>query len=238
MQPERIRFRRSSRGKRRITRIYATKQAARATAPCWLSAGSAATQLDLRIALPAGDRPPGRRNETEGIPDHYQLADRTKALEYLHCGWSFATGEGSLIKDTQTKGRQKPAQINSNSPSGYLPNTACTEVSFVTVTLQVKAVPLQAPDQFTNALPAGGVAVSVTTVPSVNFAEQLPPQEIARSLPLTSLVTVPLLLRPIESVNCFRKLTPTSTLPLTLTEQVNCVPVHAPLQPPKIEPLG
>jgi hypothetical protein len=38
------------------------------------------------------------------------------------------------------------------------------------VTLQVFAVPEHAPPQLTNVLPAGGVAVMVTTVPELNFA--------------------------------------------------------------------
>lgn len=68
--------------------------------------------------------------------------------------------------------------------------------------VQVVAVPAaaQAPDQLAKVLPAGGTAVSVTTVPSVNFAEQLPPQSMARSLPAGVPVTVPGLLRPMERV--------------------------------------
>lgn len=43
--------------------------------------------------------------------------------------------------------------------------TACTRVGCVTMTLQVGAVPKQAPTHFWNFTPAAGVAVSVTTVP-------------------------------------------------------------------------
>ena len=71
------------------------------------------------------------------------------------------------------------------------------------VTAQVGAVPEQAPPQLANVLPAGGVAVKVTTVPSMNFAEQFPPQSIARSLPEGVPVTVPELPRLIESVYWF-----------------------------------
>jgi len=100
-------------------------------------------------------------------------------------------------------------------------NTACTEVSFAMFTTHVGAVPEQAPDQLTNCLPAGGVAVSVTAVPSVNFAEQFPGQSMALSLPAGVPVTVPELLRPIERVNCDLKDAVAVICPLTVTEQVN-----------------
>ena len=47
----------------------------------------------------------------------------------------------------------------------YLLKTACTDVSLATLSAQIGAVPEHAPDQLTNVLPAGGVAVSVTIVP-------------------------------------------------------------------------
>ena len=46
----------------------------------------------------------------------------------------------------------------------YFENTAWTLAFAVTKTVQVGAVPVQAPDQLTNVLPAGGVAVRVTVV--------------------------------------------------------------------------
>lgn len=58
----------------------------------------------------------------------------------------------------------------------YLLKTAWTEVSFVIGNRQFGAAPEHAPLQFTNCLPAGGTAVSMTVVPCVNLAEQLPPQ--------------------------------------------------------------
>src|SRR5689334_12433890 len=124
--------------------------------------------------------------------------------------------------------RRRPPMRN------YLLNTACTEVSLLMVSEQTGDVPLQPPLQLTNVLPSGGMAVSVTTVPSVNFAEQAPPQLSARSFPFGVAVTVPGLLRPTESVCCSRKVAPTETRPLMLPLQVVCVPVQAPVHPVKM----
>jgi hypothetical protein len=69
------------------------------------------------------------------------------------------------------------------------------------VTLHVGKLPEHEPVQFTKLNPAAGVAVSVTVVPCVNFAEQLLPQLIC--VPFTPPgfpVTVPLPPRPIERV--------------------------------------
>lgn len=64
------------------------------------------------------------------------------------------------------------------------------------VTVQVGAVPLQAPLQPRKVLAGGGVATSVTVVPALNLAEQVPPQ----SMPAGVLVTVPELRVLTESV--------------------------------------
>ena len=78
---------------------------------------------------------------------------------------------------------------------------ACTFVSPEMATLQVAAVPEQAPLQPVKLSPTAGVAVSVTVVPCWNFAEQLLPQLIDdENSPLGEPVMVPLPLRPIESV--------------------------------------
>ncbi len=50
--------------------------------------------------------------------------------------------------------------------SNYLLKLALTERLAFTVTMQVGVVPVQAPDQLANVLPAGGVAVNVTAVPA------------------------------------------------------------------------
>ncbi len=74
-------------------------------------------------------------------------------------------------------------------PTPYLLKTAWTDVSRVMVTLHAGTVPAHAPLQLTKALPAGGVAVRVTTVPLLNCAEQAFPQCRARSMPFGVAVT-------------------------------------------------
>ena len=81
-------------------------------------------------------------------------------------------------------------------PDAYLLKLACTDVLVLTLTMQVGVVPEQLPPQPRKVLPAGGVAVKVTTLPDTNFAEQVLPQLI----PARSLVMVPGLLRPTDNV--------------------------------------
>jgi hypothetical protein len=64
------------------------------------------------------------------------------------------------------------------------------------VNVQVEPVPVHASVQLWNE-PAVGMAVNVTVVPTGNFAEQVPFGQLMAPL---SLVTVPLLLRPTDSV--------------------------------------
>jgi fatty acid desaturase len=106
-------------------------------------------------------------------------------------------GDEPCTAASQTTGA-KPIQLR---PRGlttfdYLLKFACTEVSLITFRLQIGAVPEQPPAQLAKVLPAGGVAVRVTMVPDTNFAEHALPQ----LMPGRSLVTVPGLLRPIDSV--------------------------------------
>src|SRR5215831_2930651 len=79
----------------------------------------------------------------------------------------------------------------------YLLKLACAVTLLLIVRVQVFAVPEQALLQPRNVFPSGGVAVRVTTVPALYFAEQVLPQ----LMPATSLVIVPGLLRPTCSVN-------------------------------------
>ena len=68
-------------------------------------------------------------------------------------------------------------------------------------TLQVGVELTQPLVQLTKVRPGAGVAVRVTAVPSMNLAEQLLPQSMARSVPAGVPVTVPEPLRPIDRVN-------------------------------------
>jgi hypothetical protein len=71
--------------------------------------------------------------------------------------------------------------------AGERVNVAVTVVSEPSVSWQVPVPEQPPPDQSVNVEPAAGVAVSVTTVPSLNDAEQLEPQ----SIPEGELVTDP-----------------------------------------------
>ena len=116
-------------------------------------------------------------------------------------------------------------------------NTACTDVSFEIVTRQLGAVPEHAPAQFTKLAPAGGVAVSTTVVPCANFAEHDPPPP--QLIPERSLVTVPLLLRPTESVKVGENVAVTAVWPWTVVVQLVLLPnpEQAPVQPVNTLPL-
>ena len=98
---------------------------------------------------------------------------------------------------------------------------ACTCVSLVIVTSHAGAIPEQDPVQLTKLRPGAGVAVSVTVVPCMNFAEQLPPQLICVDrTPAGSPVTVPLPPWPIDSVNIGVNVAVTFSASFTVTEQV------------------
>ena len=86
-------------------------------------------------------------------------------------------------------------------------------------------------------MPIGGVAVRVTAAPALYFAEYVLPQ----LMPARSLVTVPTLLRPIESVNWVVPPPPAGGLAvnsaltlipsLMVAAHVRPAPVHPPVQP-------
>lgn len=127
----------------------------------------------------------------------------------------------------------------------YLLKLAFTDKLALTVTVQVLTVPLHAPDQLANVLPAGGVAVSVTAVPVATVAEHVVPQ----LMPPTSLVTTPGLLvltlnwkpdvvppPPPPPAGSRLKVAPTVLEPFTVTKQA-AVPVQAPVQPTNTLPL-
>src|SRR5437763_35417 len=92
------------------------------------------------------------------------------------------------------------------------------------------SVPLQAPLQATKVLPAGGIAVSATTVPEGNFAEQAGP---GQPIPEGVLVTVPAFVSPTDRVWEETKRAVTVDAAFSVTVQVRALPPQAP--PPATE---
>jgi hypothetical protein len=113
-------------------------------------------------------------------------------------------------------------------------NEAVTEALFVKFNVQVP-VPLQAPNHPANVDPVFGVAVSVTEIPLLNSAVHIEPQLIPGGL----LVTIPLPSPERVTVSAGDGETAlneavTFALLVKLSVQVP-VPLHAPLQPAKLE---
>jgi hypothetical protein len=112
---------------------------------------------------------------------------------------------------------------------------AVTERAALIVTVQVP-VPVQAPLQPVNVEPVAGAAVKAITVPLENEAEHVAPQE----MPAGVLVTVPAPLPDLVTVRVkvfSAKVAVTERAALIVTVQV-LVPVQAPLQPVKVEPVA
>jgi hypothetical protein len=117
------------------------------------------------------------------------------------------------------------------------------------VRLQVAAVPVQAPLQPVNAEPEAALAVSFTTVPLVKFAEQLleaTPAAVGvlQAMPLgledtePEAVVLPRLAVTVSDRGGRLKDAVTLRAALIDTWQVVAVPVQAPLQPVKVEPVA
>ncbi len=125
-----------------------------------------------------------------------------------------------------------PETVTDNWKSGT--KVAVTLVAEFTVTLHVP-VPVQAPPQPVNAIPASGAAVRITGVPAVNENEHVAPQLIPAGL----LVTVPVPVPNFETVSasCGVKVAVTFSAALMVTLQAP-VPVQAPLQPVNTEPAA
>lgn len=114
-------------------------------------------------------------------------------------------------------------------------------------TVQVRAVPVQAPVQPVKVVPVAGVAVSVTEVPLLKLAEQevapVPVAAVAQDSPAGAEVTVPELaarafvtLRP-RAKRCV-KVAVTVRAALIETVQVAAAPEQAPLQPERALPAA
>jgi hypothetical protein len=105
------------------------------------------------------------------------------------------------------------------------------------VTVQVAAVPVQAPVQPLKVEPAAAVAVSVTVLFWLKLAAQAAPQ----SIPAGELVTVPVPVPALVTVSITGtgvKLAVTVFAMDIVTVQVVAVPVQAPDQPSNVEPVA
>jgi hypothetical protein len=121
------------------------------------------------------------------------------------------------------------------SANGVKVKLAPTVCAWVIVTVQGLAVPVQAPDQPLNVEPAVAAAVKVTLAFLVKLALQVAPQLI----PAGELVTVPLPVPDLLTVNCTgtdAKPAVTVFAALIVRVQVLAVPVQPPDQPLNVEP--
>jgi hypothetical protein len=115
-----------------------------------------------------------------------------------------------------------------------VPKVAVTDAAAFIVSVQVLAVPVQAPPQLRKLKPAPGVAVRVTCVPPVKEAEQVVPHET----PAGELVIVPVPTLVTLSANDGRvKVAVTARAALMVTVQVP-VPLQLPPQPLKMDPAA
>ena len=110
-----------------------------------------------------------------------------------------------------------------------------TDVVPSTATVHVGTVPLQAPDQPPNVEPSAGVAVRVISVPCRNCAWQFAPQSMPSGTPTTVPLPVPLLLT-LSGSGSSAKCATTDRAPSIENVQLPMFPVHAPLQPVKVDP--
>jgi hypothetical protein len=110
------------------------------------------------------------------------------------------------------------------------PNVAVTELAPFMIIVQLP-VPVQAPLHPVKLEPAAGVAVSVTIVPLLKLAVQVPGQFIPAGL----LLTVPPPTTVTESAKTWVNVAVTDSAALIVTVQIP-VPVQAPLHPAKLQP--
>jgi hypothetical protein len=109
---------------------------------------------------------------------------------------------------------------------------AVTFRDWVIETVQVVAVPPQAPVQPVKVPPSAGVATRETVAPAAKFAEQMeaPPPQLIAPLPP---VTAPLPLIATARTFACVKLAVTAAAAVIVTVQVGAVPVQLPVQPVK-----
>ena len=130
-----------------------------------------------------------------------------------------------------------PALVTASEKLDVPLNVAVTERAAVMDTVQVP-VPVHAPLHPANVDPLDAAAVSVTEVPLAKLALQVDPQFTPAGVEVTVPAPVPALLTP--SANELPE-----ELNVAVTERAcdivtvqELVPVHAPLQPAKVEPLA
>jgi hypothetical protein len=116
-------------------------------------------------------------------------------------------------------------------------NVAVTDCAAPIVTLQVAEAPAQAPLQPVKLEPAAATAVSVTLAPLTKPNWQVAPQ----SMPAGLLATEPPPVPAFVTASCTGSkvnVAVTDFAALIATVQVVDAPVHAPLQPVKLEPAA
>jgi len=121
-------------------------------------------------------------------------------------------------------------------PVPFMLNVAVTARAAVIDTVQVP-VPVHAPVQAANVEPVVAAAVNVTLVPVAKLATQVVPQLTPAGDEVTVPVPVPALVTLNAKVAALLNVAVTARAALIVTVQVD-VPVHAPLQPAKLEPLA
>jgi hypothetical protein len=130
-----------------------------------------------------------------------------------------------------------PLPAFATASSALTVKTAVALRSPVIASVQVAAVPLQAPVQPVNVEPAAAAAVNVTVAPFVNPAPQVAPQ----AMPAGLLETLPLPVPDVATASCAGSsvnVAVTERAVLSETVQVAAVPLQAPLQPVKLEPAA
>jgi hypothetical protein len=110
---------------------------------------------------------------------------------------------------------------------------AVTLLDWLIDTVQVVALPPQAPVQPTKVPPVAGVATSETVAPIAKFAEQIsaPPPQLIAPLPP---VTLPWPLIATESTLACANVAVTAVSAVIVTVHVGVVPVQPPVQPEKM----
>jgi hypothetical protein len=126
-----------------------------------------------------------------------------------------------------------PLPLSPTESVAVVANVAVTLLAAVMVTVQVCAVPEQAPDQPLKTKPDDGEAVRITDVPYENVVPQIPGQE----MPPGELSTVPLPVTPTVSVSGIAVNVALTLWGLYMVRLHPPVPEQAPDQPENVYPV-